>query len=982
MNLFFLGHFAWMRSSHLVIGLWLCFCFIFPAQAKTAVFTLLHTAGVRGIASQYHYGIHSPYALLHDYARSPGSLLTDLRTTGASIYFYSQGIYLWAEQMGVQVFQDFLQQELRPLQRETVQIIQTPDSLILEGHVPQRLLSHLVQTTLDDVQKKLPITLQTAQLEIYPGAIYLLRLPGAPEQFSKHAEHWEMLLGLRVQATLNTTDQRELTLIGKPVGEGTRRMTLLHELHTPNQLLVDSGNLLEGLSSISTATLSLQRSNSLAAIRQLGYFAINVGAQELQGGLDNLLREQEQYHLPLISATIRQQGKPIFPSYRLAYAQDRILALIGIGDPHELSALKDAGLLSAETEILTPEQALQQALDEIEQELGHAPDAIAILTTLQGEGLKKLVQQAQGIDVVLGDLSASLQTRRETLNIVRDRQQLPFVAHNHPHAIGILRLELEAEQLHLQNEMLPVTFDIEPNLEFLRPIMRIRQKAYHHALDTLMPDLGEAIRKRTDLLQRFLNSAQTLRARQRLEGLHPMSDEDFLRLYPPRLTQELWGIFVSNLLLEAFQAEAVLLEAPSDGIYVPGAWPRLLLYELLKQDDTLEIYYLQGEQLTRLLKLKKADWISGGLSTDGSKIWNRPIQSNQYYRTLLASSIARKPEVYPLIKGARKREELVNPYRPSQNKEIIYLRNVLLDFFEQASHQGKLETDVLTRLSPHWEQKQGLFSIKVSDLQLNFSGYNVVNNQNYSAVRETRVTSPNSLNYGGRSKLSLIFDNETLSFTQTLSARYEGLSLLDEASQQNKFTESQDDLLFSSELQLNIFEFPAFGREIQLIPYLEGVYDTEFTPTIKPNTQETNPRQAELSGVVGLTIPPEPMLKAFKTGVALRRDFNVPNNLELGINLKWDHQYPLSSNLLWSNTLDMKYYWPSPNDNASSLGLIAQWISALKLSLTDNLSLRFFADTYLFQGKLPSTAQPGFSLILGVGLAYDRLWKPIYEPLL
>ena len=180
---------------------------------------------------------------------------------------------------------------------------------------------------------------------------------------------------------------------------------------------------------------------------------------------------------------------------------------------------------------------------------------------------------------------------------------------------------------------------------------------------------------------------------------------------------------------------------------------------------------------------------------------------------------------------------------------------------------------------------------------------------------------------------------------------------------------------------MQLFEFPFGGKELQLIPYLEGTYDTEFSPTLQPNTGQPNPLQAELSGIAGLTIPPGPMLKAFKTGLALRRDFNVPNNLELGLQFKLDHELPLTAELKWTNSLDLKYYLPSVNDNASSLGLISQWVSALKVSLTDNLSLRFFADAYLFQGKLPSTSELGSSIILGVGLAYDRLWKPFYEPI-
>jgi hypothetical protein len=87
----------------------------------------------------------------------------------------------------------------------------------------------------------------------------------------------------------------------------------------------------------------------------------------------------------------------------------------------------------------------------------------------------------------------------------------------------------------------------------------------------------------------------------------------------------------------------------------------------------------------------------------------------------------------------------------------------------------------------------------------------------------------------------------------------------------------------------------------------------------------------------------------------------------------------LANNLKWTHDLDLRYFLPSANDNATSLGLIAQWITALNVSLTDNLALRLYADAYVFQGKLPSTSDVGASVILGVGLNYDRIWKPAYE---
>jgi hypothetical protein len=967
----------WLYSI-IILSFILC---LQPAQANH--FTLLHSAGVNGLASNYHYGINQPYILLHKLTRQASQPIKALQTDGASVYFYNQGRYIWAKGMGVADFHNFLAKlnKQSPFENKSRLVLDCDDSIALEPESEQNLSLRLKQQAPQSKELNNSIDLKTARLQIYPGQIYLLEMPQAAQQINTDPEAWEMLLGLQLSIVFENKTAG-LLMIGKPNGDGARRMALLKGLQSSNELLVDSGNLLEGLSSVNTASLSLQRSNSLKAIQNLGYFALNIGAEELRGGLDNLLREQEQYQLPLISASLSQKGHPIFEPYKLVKAAGKTLALIGIGNSDELEHLQETGILGPDIEIAKPSEALKNALAEIEKKELKPPDSVILLTTLQGQELENLAQNSPGIDLILGDIQSPLRPSRMSIERPQDREALPFIVPNNPHAQGLLQLRLESGQLQIQNEVLPISFDTEPDPDFLKNIMQVRQMAYRDALGTLLPNLGPAILAQADLRQRFLNSPKTRQARKRLEGLESLSDSDFLRLYPPRLTADMWGILISNILLQHFNTEVTLIGRPSDGIYVPGAWPRLLVYELLKGDATLELYYLNGTQLKALLQLPLENTIRGGISADQTKVWNRPLQNTTYYRTLISSDISRRSDVHALIKNTRQEDSLKNPFEPQKAAEPLYLRDMLLRYLEQIQDSEHSTAKLLAYLEPQWEKKQALWSIQVSDLQLNLSGYNAFNNQNYSAVRETRVTSPNSFTSGGRSKLALIFDSEPLTWSQSVQAKYEGLSLLDASSQQTKFTESQDDLVFASELQLLLFEFPFWGQALQLIPYLEGAYDTEFTPTVQPKTQLLNPRQSELSGVFGLSIPPGPILKAFKTGLALRRDFNVPNNFELGLQFKLDHEYPLTPYLRWANTIDLKYYLPSPNDNSSSLGLATQWTSALKVSLTDNLALRFFADAYIFQGKLPSTSELGSSIILGIGLSYDRLWKPIYEPLL
>ena len=46
----------------------------------------------------------------------------------------------------------------------------------------------------------------------------------------------------------------------------------------------------------------------------------------------------------------------------------------------------------------------------------------------------------------------------------------------------------------------------------------------------------------------------------------------------------------------------------------------------------------------------------------------------------------------------------------------------------------------------------------------------------------------------------------------------------------------------------------------------------------------------------------------------------------------------------------------------------------------DEQAVSLALDVFAFKGKVPQTSTPGTSAILRVGLSYDRLWKPRYQP--
>lgn len=77
---------------------------------------------------------------------------------------------------------------------------------------------------------------------------------------------------------------------------------------------------------------------------------------------------------------------------------------------------------------------------------------------------------------------------------------------------------------------------------------------------------------------------------------------------------------------------------------------------------------------------------------------------------------------------------------------------------------------------------------------------------------------------------------------------------------------------------------------------------------------------------------------------------------------------------------DFTYFRPSPGDTPRNLARRYNMVHEISVPLVDELSLSVAADLFFFQGKVSTNRTPGASMMLRVGLTYDRLWKPRYQP--
>ena len=169
-------------------------------------------------------------------------------------------------------------------------------------------------------------------------------------------------------------------------------------------------------------------------------------------------------------------------------------------------------------------------------------------------------------------------------------------------------------------------------------------------------------------------------------------------------------------------------------------------------------------------------------------------------------------------------------------------------------------------------------------------------------------------------------------------------------------------------------------------PFVRGLFDSEFSPTKDLVTGASNPQQLALRGVAGFLLLPTLARRRAELGLAVENDLGRPN-LQYGMQARLDVERRLTgsarariSQVTYRVRNDLTYFLPTSQDTDANLALRYNMIHELIVPLVDELSLSIAADMLFFQGKVAATQTPGMSTQLRLGLTYDRLWKPRYQP--
>ena len=372
-----------------------------------------------------------------------------------------------------------------------------------------------------------------------------------------------------------------------------------------------------------------------------------------------------------------------------------------------------------------------------------------------------------------------------------------------------------------------------------------------------------------------------------------------------------------------------------------------------------------------------------GFDTQTNIIHGRRIQDRTYYRVATTDLLFEGARFRAFERARRVKRsfeiEAEGRLRASASGAPVSLRRFVLDELKRL-RKGGTDEAYLRQLASMLDRDppfEPLFTFRF-DRPTVFGSFNrVTENRAFGTVNESRATSTNSSVIGTTTRFLLGVDLEKLGVDLGVLAAFSQRKLTIPRTGRTLAVEPADDLQFDLRIRRK-FQ----GSEYwQPQPFVRTVFDTEFTPTVNLFTGETNPHQSLMRGESGVLFTPGRGWNKLELGAVLEQDIAL-GGLEAGVRLTAQYEKnfgaPRRLNYRFSN--DLLYFFPAEGDDTTDLGITYQMIHEILIPLVDELSLSVAADIFVFRGKVPAIHELGVSAILRVGITYERLWKPFYQP--
>lgn len=795
--------------------------------------------------------------------------------------------------------------------------------------------------------------------------------PEAPPDPLEPPVAWEMVpsAALKVQSLLSGATDRTLMVMGRPLGDGLRRVALQAALRdrTAHALNIDLGNILEPGISKNSHEL---RDFTLNQLSKLKLDALVPAESELALCPTDFARLEAA--APILAANLvpTDSNRPRPQGFLLRRVQNIQVAVIGIVDDRNLTTAGLGGP-QASWSLEDPIEATRRALGRLALlPAEERPTWVVLATNVRDERLQRL-RHLNGINVVLADMVGTPgEILRESASIAgRSRERVRtslLLARSSPARVGLLtaRFVLPSGEpprlLSLHNEARLVTDRLPYDQNARASLNRIKARTQKRRRELLLPDIREL----------------------RLTRPGPQPDS------PPRavhfLNQSLWNQFLAQTVWESTGAEAALIRTLPLSPRVIGSISRARLESWLEVGDRLVDLVVPGKTLKAIAALPDTPLTWAGYDPLTTTIGGTALRDDELYRITTTDMTSHLPAIQALIgkvpRGDRWFGTSPHTQRPHPSGTPLLLRDQVLSCLSalKARHQGSFSVSYLRALrawfAPGPWDGPARWSLRLEDGELSSQALQSGTDPSFSQVRNTRVTAPSSQALGGRGRLAVLFDSPHWAFENQLRSAYKRQTLVRDG--QDVSQETDDEINLRSELRLKRLGIPFPGAP--LVPFGSYAYTTEFVPDQIDG--ELKPRRSELAAITGLMFAPGGMFREWRLGTAVRNDLANPGLLEPGLYLSggWERSLaPLSQAKLRTN-IEVYRYFPTEFDTPDRLGLLGTLTNGVTIPLWERFTLNVSADWFVFSGKVPANQQIRSSLEFRVGLGYSLAWKPLH----
>jgi hypothetical protein len=756
---------------------------------------------------------------------------------------------------------------------------------------------------------------------------------------------WEPMTG--AQGRLKHAGQEaRLMMLARTLGSWDRRMNQIRRMldDRPKSLLLSVGN---SIDRPQTAAGEQARRESWAALKTLPYTAFLPSQAEFRLPLGQF--RQLSQDLPLVAANVEPpDGSIKLPPYRIVDVQGSQVAVVGVVDRE---GLRDAGVAKIDSgwTVHDPYTTARKTVADLHQQ---GISTIILLTDLGHADLQKLESEVTDVSLIVGEARTVSTDQSYTQELHYDwpgearHPMAPLTVCPRPYRVGRVRLLLDKDYRH------------EFLLSAVHEARRLGDEQPGDArLAWHVVDLGDAQSRHLDypLLPnvRSLGMGSTIHA----------GDMTRWRMY----TNQQWTRIAASIVRDRIGAELVLLPKLPMFTNVAGQIPAYMVAGWLAGDDRLYRVELTGAQLQTISTLDAGfrSVVGAGFDAGVNKVGGRDVSGTERYVAIVSDRVMDNVRFSNVFADARKRAVRVGDLRPLVLGMLEATRLATPNYPAGAVDRfTRWMTDDGAKLTPRW-------AVSLEDVGVDALSIQNVNQKTYSQVRNARINTQDNSALGGGGKLSLSYSSESLTWTSRAKGVYRQMQLTD------KTQETADDLVFTSELRLSLFQIPLGKSAMPLTPYLLASYDTEFTPSINTATNVPNPLQQDFDGIAGLALSPGGAWQDIKLGLIGRYDlaanlFRPGLQLATGFERTLSDVYPIKLRLAG----DLRYYMQAATPTPDQLGFLGDLSAALVVPIWQNLNLTVGVTGLVYRGQASPQDVWGLSVNPTVGISYGGVWKP------